>query len=129
MNKIVHEILLVLYTILFTQIQVGVKDRSVIQTNEDETRVKAPKKLQQEIDAVVKELGGSCRSFVRPSGTEDVVRVYAEAVTKQTCDHLAARVAGLVYDICDGVGQKVDLPPLIIAAEEEDSAKRRKLDE
>ena len=36
------------------------------------------------------------RAFVRPSGTEDVVRVYAEAATNAQADDLAAEVANLV---------------------------------
>jgi phosphoacetylglucosamine mutase len=44
------------------------------------------------------------RSFVRSSGTEDVVRVYAEAVTQKEADELAATVARHVHHICGGVG-------------------------
>ena len=36
------------------------------------------------------------RAFVRPSGTEDVVRVYAEAASNVEADDLAAEVADLV---------------------------------
>ncbi|KAH9769853.1 phosphoacetylglucosamine mutase [Citrus sinensis] len=36
------------------------------------------------------------RSFIRPSGTEDVVRVYAEASTQEAADKLANSVAELV---------------------------------
>ena len=39
------------------------------------------------------------RSFVRPSGTEDVVRVYAEAATKQEADSLAQTVADIVKEM------------------------------
>jgi hypothetical protein len=35
---------------------------------------------------------GTARSFVRPSGTEDVVRVYAEAASPSAADELAAQV-------------------------------------
>ena len=38
------------------------------------------------------------RSFVRPSGTEDVVRVYAEAHTQQQADDLAKQVACFVSE-------------------------------
>ena len=41
----------------------------------------APAGLQAAIDVIVAETPQG-RSFVRPSGTEDVVRVYAEAATK-----------------------------------------------
>ena len=39
------------------------------------------------------------RSFVRPSGTEDVVRVYAEAETKEEADKLAQAVADIVQEM------------------------------
>lgn len=39
------------------------------------------------------------RSFVRPSGTEDVVRVYAEADTQENADKLADQVAQCVRDV------------------------------
>lgn len=36
------------------------------------------------------------RSFVRPSGTEDVVRVYAEAASRGEADQLAGQIVALV---------------------------------
>ena len=39
------------------------------------------------------------RAFVRPSGTEDVVRVYAEAASGADADALAEEVAGLVREM------------------------------
>lgn len=36
------------------------------------------------------------RSFIRPSGTEDVIRVYAEASTQEAADSLANSVAAIV---------------------------------
>jgi len=44
------------------------------------------------------------RAFVRPSGTEDVVRVYAEAATQQAADELARQVARHVHELAEGVG-------------------------
>ena len=38
------------------------------------------------------------------SGTEDVVRVYAEADTRERADALATSVSQLVYDLAGGVG-------------------------
>lgn len=60
------------------QTKVAVPDRSLIVTNANETRVTAPAGLQEAIDAAVAQYP-SGRAFVRPSGTEDVVRIYAEA--------------------------------------------------
>ena len=44
------------------------------------------------------------RAFVRPSGTEDVVRVYAEAATQAGADDLALAVARHVHAAARGVG-------------------------
>jgi len=85
------------------QLKVQVKDRNVIETMNAETRVKTPAALQSRIDESVG-LYESGRSFVRPSGTEDVVRVYAEASTQAAADELARIVARHVHQICGGVG-------------------------
>ena len=58
-----------------------VADRSVVETTDAERRVSNPPLLQSAIDKLVGEFPQS-RSFVRPSGTEDVVRVYAESDTQ-----------------------------------------------
>lgn len=43
--------------------------------------------------------------WIRPSGTEDVVRVYAESDTQTNADSLALRVAQLVCALANGVPQ------------------------
>ena len=43
---------------------------------------------------------------MRPSGTEDAVRVYAEARTQAAADELAAQVARAVHDCAAGVGAR-----------------------
>lgn len=58
-----------------------VSDRRVIETIDAERRTMSPAGLQKVIDNLVKKHKQG-RSFVRPSGTEDVVRVYAEAETQ-----------------------------------------------
>jgi phosphoacetylglucosamine mutase len=91
---------------------------AVVQTTDAERKCVSPKGLQEAIDKLVS--GGevtpsrfACctliiralsfqtkssdspsvrRSFVRPSGTEDVVRVYAEAATQDEADALAKQV-------------------------------------
>lgn len=45
----------------------------------------------------------TARAFVRPSGTEDVVRVYAEAATQEAANTLAANVAAAVRNYAGGV--------------------------
>uniref|UniRef100_A0A2C9F380 Phosphoacetylglucosamine mutase n=1 Tax=Sus scrofa TaxID=9823 RepID=A0A2C9F380_PIG len=60
------------------QLKVKVADRQVISTTDAERQVVKPPGLQEAINDLVKKYKLS-RAFVRPSGTEDVVRVYAEA--------------------------------------------------
>ncbi|XP_078445810.1 phosphoglucosamine mutase-like protein [Wolffia australiana] len=74
------------------QLKVKVANRNAVSTTESETRVVDPPGLQDAIDAETAKYNAG-RSFVRPSGTEDVVRVYAEASTQAAADALAASVA------------------------------------
>lgn len=85
------------------QLKVSVKDRNYIQTTDAERRVSKPVELQEAIDKL---LIGVKRSFVRPSGTEDVVRVYSESSTQDEADKLANDVAKLVYDLAGGIGDR-----------------------
>jgi len=82
-------------------VKVVVADRNAFRTENAERRLVSPPGLQSKIDELVRRYDGG-RSFVRPSGTEDVVRVYAEAVVRSQADELAFRVAGLVYDVAGG---------------------------
>lgn len=64
------------------QKKICVEDRNVITTTDAERKVVTPEGLQAEIDELVAKYPRG-RSFVRPSGTEDIVRVYAEAASKE----------------------------------------------
>uniref|UniRef100_A0A4W4HIR6 phosphoacetylglucosamine mutase n=1 Tax=Electrophorus electricus TaxID=8005 RepID=A0A4W4HIR6_ELEEL len=64
------------------QLRVKVADRQVIDTTDAERHVVMPAGLQDAIDTLVKKYK-QARAFVRPSGTEDIVRVYAEADTQR----------------------------------------------
>lgn len=88
------------------QLKVTIKDRSLIRTYDAERRVSEPATLQVAVDTLVQHYTKG-RAFVRPSGTEDVVRVYAEADTQLNCDELATKVAQVVYDLAGGVGQRL----------------------
>ena len=55
-----------------------------------------PESLREQVDAVNAELDGGGRVLVRPSGTEPVVRVLAEAPTQEEAESLCARIASLV---------------------------------
>lgn len=66
-------------------VKVEVPDRSLFQTEDAERRLIHPEMLQGWIDEVVNKVDMG-RSFVRPSGTEDCVRVYAEAKSSKDAD-------------------------------------------
>ena len=83
-----------------------VKDRNAITTTDAERRCVKPEGLQNAIDQVVAQFGNKARSFVRPSGTEDVVRIYAEANSQSDAHLLAKKIANLVFDFANGVGEK-----------------------
>ena len=70
-------------------VKVVVSDRNVFKTEDAERRLTGPPGLQQKLDELVKKYDGG-RSFVRPSGTEDVVRVYAEATHRPQADGACA---------------------------------------
>lgn len=53
---------------------VYVVDKGLMVTNADESKVVSPAAMQADIDAA----RGTCRCFVRASGTEDLVRVFVE---------------------------------------------------
>jgi phosphoglucosamine mutase len=55
-----------------------------------------PDNLLEQLEAVNLELNGTGRVLVRPSGTEPVVRVLAEAPTQAEAEILCARIASLV---------------------------------
>ncbi|KAL6183576.1 hypothetical protein ACLB2K_044987 [Fragaria x ananassa] len=75
--------------------QVKVVDRTAVVTANAETVVAKPPGIQEAINAeTAKYPRGRC--FIRPSGTEDVIRVYAEASTEHAADSLASSVAKLV---------------------------------
>lgn len=76
-------------------LKVSVPDRFVFKTTDAERKLLSPPGLQDQIDALVATIPGA-RSFVRPSGTEDCVRVYAECNQATDLDKLASGVAKLV---------------------------------
>jgi len=101
------------------QLKVKVADRSAVATADAERVCTAPPGLRQAIEAAVAARGGGgggngggggggggARAFARPSGTEDAVRVYAEAGTQEDADALALDALRAVYDLAGGVGPR-----------------------
>jgi len=76
-------------------VRVEVKDRGIFKAVDAERRLESPPGLQGQIDALVGKYKHG-RSFARASGTEDAMRVYAEAATKGEVEDLAAKVASLI---------------------------------
>lgn len=95
-----------LYTDLPSRmLKVKVADRSVIVCNDNETECVQPSTVQPLLQATMAEYTKG-RTFVRPSGTEDIVRIYAEASTREEADELATKAARVVFDTCQGVGPR-----------------------
>ena len=70
------------------QLKVNVKNKSIVKCSDDETFVLEPQELQDQLNLLMSEIPlGRC--FVRPSGTEDVVRIYAEGAAQCDADSLA----------------------------------------
>ncbi|GFQ82577.1 phosphoacetylglucosamine mutase [Trichonephila clavata] len=84
------------------QLKMKVPDRNVLSTTDAARKCVKPEGLQEEIDKAVAKYEQS-RSFVRPSGTEDIVRVYAEANTQEAADKLAEEVVLLVKKFTENV--------------------------
>jgi len=82
-------------------VRVEVKNRNLFKTTDAERKLVEPQGLQDQIDALVSKVREG-RSFARASGTEDAVRVYAEAATRGEADDLASKVAGLCRQ--EGIG-------------------------
>lgn len=86
-----------------------VPDRSKIKTYDAERRVREPLGLQDDIDAVVQKIGREqfsdklARCFVRPSGTEDCVRIYAEARDAKCVEALTRAVVRAIDERLAGV--------------------------
>ncbi|KAI9840541.1 MAG: Phosphoacetylglucosamine Mutase [Sclerophora amabilis] len=76
-------------------VRVEVPDRNKFKAVDAERRLEEPQGVQEQIDALVGKYKQG-RSFARASGTEDAVRVYAEASTRSEADDLAQKVASIV---------------------------------
>ncbi|WP_141434438.1 phosphoglucosamine mutase [Bacillus sp. 03113] len=64
----------------------------------DKYHVTDNEKVSSIITQVENEMNGNGRILVRPSGTEPLVRVMAEAPTQELCDNYVARIAAVVEE-------------------------------
>ena len=76
-------------------LKVVVNDRNIFEATDAERKLVKPEGVQALIDKEVQKVRQG-RSFARASGTEDAVRVYAEAATKAEAEDLARKVAEIV---------------------------------
>ena len=72
-----------------------VTDRTKFKTQWDESRLVDPLELQELIDAESALVQGG-RAFVRPSGTEDILRLYVEAKQEADVQRLADAILGAI---------------------------------
>ncbi|PFG02722.1 MULTISPECIES: phosphoglucosamine mutase [Bacillales] len=64
----------------------------------DKNKVDSNDRIQETIQQVESDMNGEGRILVRPSGTEPLVRVMAEAPTKELCDEYVNRVVSMVKE-------------------------------
>ena len=75
--------------------KVVVPDRTIYKTTNEERTLLSPEGIQTRIDALVSQVK-SGRAFVRPSGTEDAVRVYCEGADAEEVELLSGQIAELL---------------------------------
>lgn len=85
-------------------LQVSVADPTVV-VNSENLDMLEPVALKNVIGNIMKNEKG--KVFVRPSGTENVIRIFCEA--KDNVDVMCLTVAQAVYDICGGVGKHPEI--------------------
>jgi phosphoacetylglucosamine mutase len=79
-------------------IKVSVQNKAMLICSEDETMVLSPPELQVDLNNIMAEMSSvHARTFVRPSGTEDVLRVYAEAETIEHVNKLLELATHAIY--------------------------------
>ncbi|MCP3031719.1 phosphoglucosamine mutase [Halobacillus sp. A1] len=64
----------------------------------DKQAVQTHPRIQEAIQAVEEEMGGSGRVLVRPSGTEPLVRIMVEAPTEEQCETYVNKVVQVVEE-------------------------------
>ena len=85
------------------QLKLTIQDRNMIKTTNADRTVVKPEQLQESVNLIIQSYK-KARAFVRPSGTENIVRIYGEAETQLECDQMVNQIAKIVYKMCDGVG-------------------------
>ena len=87
-----------MYEELFSKnAKVGVKNKNIFIPNENETKLLEPVTVQNIVDdLVVKMNKGRC--FIRPSGTEDVVRIYVEGENENQVEEVMKKLVDILKE-------------------------------
>ena len=94
--KLNYEDTLNLYTDLKSKTsKIAVKSKENVKTTDIEDKVTSPKGLQEQIDDVVRRHDGR-KAFLRPSGTENVLRLHVEAKTEDQVEVITKEVHSIV---------------------------------
>lgn len=75
-----------------------VQDKEQFKCFYDEQRLSTPKNLQEDIDNICDVKDSSCRAFVRPSGTENVVRLYVEGKTEGLVQEIHEKISQIIKE-------------------------------
>ncbi|KAL5254293.1 hypothetical protein ACHWQZ_G013918 [Mnemiopsis leidyi] len=96
-----------MYTDLpYRQLKINIRDRDIIKTRDAERKISSPEGMQEKIDVLVSDYSNA-RCFVRPSGTENCVRVHAECATQREADSLAMSVGSMVFDFTEALHSRL----------------------
>ena len=79
------------------QYKINVKDKNFIKTSTDESKVIEPICIQDGIDKVLLSYTNT-RAFVRPSGTENCIRLYVESDNPNSLDMIADSIIEIVKE-------------------------------
>lgn len=75
--------------------KIKVADRTKFTITEDESKLTYPTALQEEIDLAIAKVQDG-KAFVRPSGTEDILRLYCEASTTEQMESLSKELLDII---------------------------------
>jgi len=76
-------------------------DRSLFETSDADRICVKPFGLQENIDKIIKKYDDdTMRAFVRPSGTEDIVRIYVEGKSLKDTHNVACEIKTTTIEIC-----------------------------
>jgi len=96
MNKSIKDLYYLYKELESTNMKVVVSDKNIFIPNHDETSLLEPIEVQDYINELNSSYG--CRCFIRPAGTEDIVRIYSEAETAETAEKTALLVKTKIED-------------------------------